>query len=50
MSVFKLQMIFLFPLIVFMAADVQAKPPEQIHKDALPSVLTLMVEPRLAKL
>ena len=37
-------MIFLFPLIVVMAADVQAKPPEQIYKDALPSVLTLMVE------
>ena len=37
-------MIFLFPLIVFMAADVQAKPPEQIYKDALPSVLTFIAE------
>ena len=37
-------MIYMLPLIVVMAADVQAKPPEQIYKEALPSVLTLLVE------
>jgi formylglycine-generating enzyme required for sulfatase activity len=42
--VFRPQMILLLPLIVAMAIDVQAKPPEQIYKEALPSVLTLLVE------
>jgi len=37
-------MIFLLPLVATMFSDIQAKPPEQIYKEALPSVLTLMVE------
>ena len=37
-------MIYLLLLTIGMCADIQAKPPEQIYKEALPSVLTLMVE------
>jgi hypothetical protein len=41
---FRKHMIYLLPLTAVMCTELLAKSPEQIYKEALPSVLTLLVE------